>query len=645
MPISTVSSSSGTSFAQAIVDPKLFDLERVEVLRGPQGTLFGSSSMGGTVRLITRQPNVNEFEFRANGEVSSTKDGGENYTINGSFNTPLVEDKLGFRLITSYTNNDGFIDRLVGDFPSTVDLLGGPLPVAREATEVTRFENVNDEETFSIRGALKWQPTDNLTIQPYIFYQQTEQNGKQTFDFPPGEMDQRRRFDVPELFDDQFTLYSLTANWDIGPVNIVSSSSYIDRDFNNLEDLTPVIDVLIGGALPGPVPAPEFVDLEDFTQEIRISSTYESDLQWILGFYYKNADSASGFELQEPDILGLPVPLALVEKESRFEEFAVFGEATYSITDRLDVTLGARWFDNEFSFDESNFGVVFEAFVDSITQTGSTGDDGVNPRILISYDVLEDAQIYATAARGSRPGGTNTPVPAGRCAADLGPLGLSNAPLQYDGDSLWNYEVGVKSRLADQRVTLNVAAFYIDWSDIQQIISLPECGFAFVDNAGSARSTGFEFELSALLTDNLRVDAGVGFADAELTDAGQGTGLQDGQALLDAPKWTINVSAEYTYPLSNGELFALASFSYVDEALDAFSDGQGFDVVKPSFSLFDFRVGYSTEHWEFALFIDNAFNKEAIFTQRDTIGELIPVFRRFSTNRPRTIGVSLTAHY
>jgi len=359
MPVQTISSGSTTSFAQAIVDPKMFDLERVEILRGPQGTLYGSSSMGGTIRLITRHPVIGEFDADVGAELSST-DGGMNYRLNGMVNAPL-SDTVALRVVASYTDNDGYFDRVSS---STGDLFAS---------------DVNTEEALTIRAALRWEINDNAYLQPSVFTQTLEMDGKPNFDGPGSESVQFAPYDAAEPFEDEFTMTNLTYRHDFDQMSLLASFSKIDREFKNLEDITDV-----GGLFddPNPLPAPafsdEFVELDDETIEIRLTSDSDSAWQWLVGYYRKDAKADAGYRMAMGWEPLFDNGLANTQKLQEYEEDAFFGELTYNISDSFSITAGLRSLDYDFHSKEENWGGVF---------SGDSDRSGANVR----DEVLSDS--------------------------------------------------------------------------------------------------------------------------------------------------------------------------------------------------------------------------------------------------------------
>ena len=651
MPIQTISSGSSTSFAQAIVDPKLYDLERIEVLRGPQGTLYGSSSMGGTVRLITGQPLVGESEGSFNTEVSSTKGGDLNYVLNGMYNA-ATSDNSALRMVASYTDRDGYIDR-----------------VDRESGE--KFdENVNNEETLALRAAWRYEFADgNAWIQPFIMYQKNEMDGKPNFDGPDSRLVQERLHDAPEPFEDEFTMANLTYNHGFDSLNLMASLSRLDRDFKNVEDITDPVNEAVAPNDEA-VYADELVDLEDTTFEARLSSAYDGPFNWLGGFFYKDAEADSGYRMERGfDPALSPFGLANTQDLRSYEEYAVFGELTYEFGERFALTAGLRYLDYEFSQFKEDWGFVYDAANGGTDRDDanildlSIKDDDVHGKVTGTFFLNDTAQLYGTVSNGSRPGGGNRAVPrstnpierqAFACNQDLNALGISGSPDTYEGDEVTNYEFGWKTDIGNN-VRFNGAIYQMDWDDIQQLVATSaDCGFNFTTNIGEAQSRGVELELTTLITENLVLNFALGYTDAEFKEDVPEAGIEDGDLLADVPEYNFNFNLDWAFPVSSGEYFVVFNYNYVDETLelpgqpddDVSAEGIVSGNVKPDYEIMDLRIGYTADSgWELLAFVDNLTDEEAIYSYTDVLALQPQNYDRTVRNRPRTAGIGFTYRF
>jgi outer membrane receptor protein involved in Fe transport len=661
MPVQSISSGSTTSFAQAIIDPKMYDLERVEVLRGPQGTLYGSSSMGGTIRLITRQPELGEFSASVSPSFSTTTGGDASYRLNGMVNAPLGDD-AALRVVASYTDNGGYFDRV------------------SSLTGEKFASNVNTEEAVSVRAALKWQLTDDSYLQPVIFTQKTEMDGKPNFDGPISEDVQFAPYDAAEPFEDEFTMASLTYGHDFESMSLLATYSNLDREFDNIEDITDVGNLFAGDGdpipfLPGPAFSDEKVDLEDETIEVRLTSNSDSNWQWLVGYYHKDAVADAGYRMArgwQTDSNGDPLfsnGLANTQKLQEYEEDAFFGELTYRLTDSFSITAGLRSLDYDFHSREENWGGVF---TDDSDRSGANvrdevlSDSDTNEKLTLTYEFGDDNQIYVSGANGSRPGGINRVIPRSddedepigyACNQDLIALGIDD-PGAYVGDSVTSSEIGWKLGFGDT-FRVNGAVYQVKWEDIQQLYTLSgTCGNNFTNNIGEAKSTGVEAEFAYAVTDNLTLNANLGFVTAEFQQTVLSPDgviiVESGDKLADVPEFTYNFSFDYTIPRARGEFYILGSMNYVDETLelpgratdDISETGIDSTNVRPDYRIIDFRLGYvSNDNWEVAVFVDNADNKKAIYGFNDAIAFAFPGSDPTVRNRPRTVGVTANFNF
>lgn len=696
-PLAPVSSGSSTSFQQGIPDPNLFDVNHVEVLRGPQGTLYGASSMGGTVKVVMNEPDPTTTSGKVSSSVSHTQYGGTNYGVNGALNLPLVTDSLALRISASDIYNSGYIDRLIGNYDAS-GFVYGPAPSDvtlpnRSGLATKVIPDVNFERVQGIRAALRYQGSDAFYIEPSFFYQETRQGGQNSYDSIPGGLDQRRSEDVAEPFEDHFGLSALTIHYDFGPATLVAATSYVDRQMETVEDFTDLMSYFFGydnaaGSLPSqrviastgelwnltgpPFPATvmpiaaavtESVGVKDFTQEVRLASNGASSWKWLGGLYFKRTVSNSddhfaipGYSATFPaynQILGSVFGNTFYSNvlQRTYKEEALFGEATYTLERVWHFTAGVRAFKYSYDFGQTLQG-VFTGDPTPTTTTGSASGHGVNPKVVVARDVSENTQAYLSATKGYRPGGTNPPAPVGRCDQDLAALGLTSVPTQFQQDWLWSYELGQKSTLWNNRVTLNTALYFINWHNVQQQVTLPTCGSEFTDNIGTAQSSGVEVDVNALLMRGLRATVGLSFDKAKFTRSVADAGVESGDKLLDAPELTASASVEYSFSLGpSREGYARAGYDYMGDSLDTlrqtdFTTGQVTPGIrKGGYGLVNLRLGMTSAGWDVGVYTTNLGDKRPVLTETSTIGQVIPTFYRVVTLQPRTVGLSVTKSF
>jgi len=639
---------------KVVVDPDLFDLSRVEVLRGPQGTLYGSGSMGGTIKLVTNQ--ADPSQYAAAGELigSGTDGGGFNHTENLMVNIPLVQDVLALRLVGTDKWDSGWIDRdVLNPFPletNNSNTRGNvtSAPVAQESTDV------NWERLDSVRASVVFQPTSKLTITPGVMYQRITQGGADTIDNPPGDKEiHYQPYNVAEPFDDSFFLTDLTMKYDFGSVQATSASSYWNRQQLQTQDISEAMQDYIGSFFG---PAADFPystfgagsisekDATDqFSQEVRLNSTGDGRFQWLVGGFYSTFNATSHVYSYYPNGGGFDTTfgttnLADNHRVIKVDQVAAFGEASYSITQELKATVGLRYFSYTSNAVTQVSGVSANGTSDPLYSNAS--NSGVTPKFNLSYTPSRDLTIYATASEGFRPGGPNSPIPSS-CDAALAQLGLKSAPSQFGPDNVWNYELGEKARFMDSRLTINGDVYYEDWGGVQQQVA-PACGFKFTANAGTATVYGSELEVGFKLTPELTLTQNAGYTHATNATTVPGAGVVAGQRLLDVPDWTANTTLTYEHPLSNMFTFVgRATNSYVGSIQDITYTRN----TLPGYDLVDFRLGVTTRDWGAFLYVDNATNKLALLSDTGALSANVPILNRVAVNQPRTIGIDLSYHY
>jgi outer membrane receptor protein involved in Fe transport len=630
------------------IEGSLFDLNRVEVLRGPQGTLYGSASMGGAIKYIANQPDSTKTEGRADLTLSDTKGGGTNYAANGVINLPIVQDLAALRVVGFYKNEDGYIDRYAID-PNNY--------LAIDASKAPE-KNVNSYDVWGFRAALALTPAEGLRITPSIYYQKLSQDGAFSFDEPPGSYsDPIQTRMVPDTSRDEVQIYNLTASKKFGDnIELTSSSSYFIRNFLDTEDTSKVVYILNQSdptVQPTVFPSAEtqHIRTKVFTQETRLTGNI-GPFDFVLGGFYQSNKRHRRNQMPLTDAYNEafndPFPgfdvLFSGNRRNNSEEVSEFGQLTWHATDQLRFTGGLRHFNVKESFNSIADGV----FNGGRTQTkGKSSANGFTPKFGVDFDVNRDVMLYASATKGFRAGGSVNPVPQTVCGSYLAALGLSSSPTKYDPDSLWSYEVGVKSQFADRRVTINASAYHIDWSGIQQQISL-QCGFSFTGNFGSAVSRGLELETLFRPIDDLTLGINAGYTDAYLKEAVAGTPGQKGDRLLNVPKFTISGSLDYSKPINDTLTgFVFGNVSHVSKVLAEYDPTSLWEDRK-AYELVDIRIGVRNvaQKWTLAAFADNLLNEHATTGNAfSSTGVTLPTFRSLALNRPRTIGLNLKAGF
>ena len=642
---------SGGDGATATIDPDLFDLARVEVLRGPQGTLYGASSMGGTVRLITNQPKFNREEGALKLEGSDTDHGGANVRVDGMINIPLIDDRAALRVVMTYKDFSGFIDRRIGVWAPNPDAQAGfPAYPVSPAAPTSVVHDVNTDRTLAVRTLLKFAVTDAFTVTPSVWLQDNQAGGPPDFDIPEGgssrALVQNRPFDISEAYSDRFVLSNLTLNYELGWGTLLSTTSYLQRHETTPDDESEALEYNIpqGRFVPN-VYAP-IVTTRELTEEVRLAFNPDgSPLSGVVGAYFNNANRHYYVNYLTPGYNALfensptsiaffgPGPLSDTNYSQHGDyspnQYAAFTELNYQINSQWKLTGGVRWYQLEYTTVRYEDGLSNGG---PSLSDGSAKNSGFNPKGEISYQATGNQLYYVSASKGVRPGGVNTSNLAEKgCGQDYGP---------YGPDSLWNYEGGAKTRWFDGALTVNAAAYYIKWSDVQQGRTLP-CSYQITENAGSAKVHGAELELSGQVAGNLTLGAGVGYTKAVLAaDAPSLDGIA-GQQLENVPRWNGNASAKYAFtPEAGYSGYVRADVQYVGESFPDF-DRTDPATFQRAYAILDFRAALTHEKWEGDVFIDNASDRRAELSKFISDNYDASNRTRMFTNRPRTIGVSI----
>jgi outer membrane receptor protein involved in Fe transport len=641
---------------KVVIDPNLFDLNRIEILRGPQGTLYGAGSMGGTIKLVTNQPDLQRFGVNAQAVLSDTDGGGFNHTENAMLNVPLAQGIAALRIVGTDSSISGWIDRdVVNPFPieTTIPATtpGGKPTYLRSdvaaAPLAQRFTDSNWETLRGGRASLLVKPLDALSIDAGILYQSIHQGALNTIDVPPGNEVHYQPFDVAEPFEDNFNLYTLTAKYDFDGFQIVSATSNWTRHQLQTQDISEAMQFYIGGFL-GPPPNFPFttaagglgagsISEDDYSrqvsEELRIASTGSGPWQWLAGGYYSSFHATSHVYSYYDGFQALFGTNNLADNHRllQIDQWALFGETSYLFADFLKGTLGLRYFTYHSNSATSVSGV--SANGTSATLYGLAQNSGVSPKFNLAYIPNDNTTVYATVAKGFRPGGPNSPIPP-PCAP---------APTQFGPDSVWSYELGEKMKFLDSRLSVNGDVYYEDWSNIQQQVA-PGCGYKFTTNAGKARVYGAELEIAVIPVVGLTLSQSVGYTHATNSTTVTEAGVVSGDRLLDVPEVTANTTVTYRYPLplaQSSNLVVRLNNSYVDSIQDiTFSRN-----TLPSYDLLNSRVGVETDRWSAMLFVDNLTDKKALLSDTGALSANVSIFNRVATNQPRTVGVDLNYRF
>lgn len=640
--------------------PQIFDLDRVEVLRGPQGTLFGTGSMGGAVRFITPEPSYSDASFYGRSEVSSTNHGGISFEAGGAAGIPIVEDKLGLRGSVWYRHDSGYIDRL------------------DRVTKQLVKRDINDQDSLNARIALGWKPTDSITITPSVYFQKSEYADADLYELATshGSHLNTSISRLPQTHTDTFVLPALKISADLGGVTLVSNTSYFSRKTTTVsDDSTLSLAAVMGYNYTVPAELDGYLAFTDnktsqktFTQELRLQSSNPSArFSWVVGGFFVSGvtkDHYGGADPQLLDNINFGLSLAGEPPVDSVEEFfgsplylgqyinfvdtkykdvqkSVFAQADFKIVPKLKLTAGVRYTSTDLTYDSFYAGPIYGTDT-GIVAHAKPHNNQVTPKVGISYQADSANLFYANAAKGAR-SGLVAPAVGSFCAADGAALGFD--PLTARAirpDSLWSYEVGTKNRLLGGRVITDISAYHIDWNDIQSTIFLPQCTLPTTFNLGKAKIDGFDLSVSVIPTRGLTLGASVSYTHARYSE-NQPNGYNKGEPLGVAP-WSVHLEGEYSFKVGPHDYYVRSDFSHTSH------DSRPLDLTSPlvdpnlprspATSLLNLRAGVRLEGFDLSVFANNVTNEQPVLSLgHDTVDS--QVFRS-TTYRPRTIGLSVT---
>ena len=667
------------------IEVRLPDIERVEVLRGPQGTLYGDSSEGGTIRYITTQANPDALGMTATADVSGTKHGGVNYSESGMINLPLVKDKLSLHAAVAYEKDSGWVDHYNTD--GTLDKKG-----------------VNSANSLTAHVSATWTPDSTLTITPAFFYQRANNADNAAF-YPNMGLWQQNK-EVAEPSHDTVALGSLTVKKAMGFADLTSVTGLYDRVAARQEDGTYFnstafalffLDTIPGYAQYQPqndsiiANLPSVVNYRthyrQFSQELRLSSNDTSAgaswLKWVVGAYYAtqsvhNTDfqTINGVNSTFQSIYGVPLDQSLVQttygnpaygtpnggpaiplfpndidesdnRTYRQQQYAVFGQVSIAFAKGWKLDLGGRCSaaHEDFVSVETGFYQIGNLGYQTAGQPAAAPytQDGTSqsflPKATLYHDLSPTSSVYASAAKGFRLPGPTGPIvfgPTSVCAGDFATIGQKSQPTQFGSDSLWSYEVGSKNEFLGRRIRFNASGYLTNWKNIQQQIYLPTCGYYFTSNIGNARIWGAEAEASFKLTPSLSLSGTASINNAKVVQSNNPIDVAVGQHLIDVPNVTATAGANYLRPLSqSAALVALVNYAYTGHSYGSYLLTDS-NYYNPAYGVVNASIGVRFGPHQITLYAKNLFDNQTII-QRPQINTVTEGY----TVHPRTIGVTL----
>ena len=640
-----------------------FDLNRIEVLRGPQGTLYGASSFGGVLKYVPNAPRLDHFEVRAQAGLEDTKGGGVGYNSAGVINAPLGQ-KAAVRVSGFYRKDHGYIDS-IGNNPifSLPELFPGfpnpPLPIV-ELGRTLVAENINDRKSFGGRASFLFEPTSDVSVRLTAFAQDLNSGAGDTFEVDPltfqplyGGLVQSRY--QPEPTHIKYRVYNGTLDWNLGFANLFSSTAYstfsekfqTDDTFALAGTINLLANLGFITTTGAPVVRPLGVQLfqttktNKFSQEVRLSSPNNQTIEWLIGAFYTHEKSGInpqnlfatefGTSTVAPDI----IPIALIFLNSKYEETAGFANATWHMAPRFDLSVGGRLAHNKQRADlQIHSDVLGNSEGTNLRSSETVFTYSVAPR----FEVNKHTSIYARVASGYRPGGPNV-IPAGS---------PPDTPRTYKADRLTNWELGLKAEAPDHHLwSAELAAYHINWKNIQLFAIVNQTGIN--ENGGKARVNGLEFAGAYRPVAGLTLAANGAYTSAKLLeDTPPASGGLKGDPLPWVPKWSGALHGDYEFPISSFKGFVGASVTWVGKRVTNLNErrASGGPVWIPSYTAVDLRGGVNVSRLNIEAYVHNLFNKRGLTDAAGFDGATFPNGAAgVAAIRPRTIGIAATVHY
>jgi iron complex outermembrane receptor protein len=618
--------------------PQVFDLERVEVLRGPQGTLFGAGAEGGAVRFITPEPGLDKYSGYVRSEVSDTRGGDPSYELGGAVGGPIIDDKLGFRASVWGRKDGGYIDRVSPDTGQTTD------------------SKSNYQQSVTGRVAIAAVPIDHLKITTSLLYQDVYNHDRtqywSTLGNPSdGDFKQGARSDQPTR--DTFYLPAIKIQYDWSAMSFTSNTSYFyHRNYADLDYTNYFAGIFDGNPLqylPGDTPSQAFIfnRQNNFTQELRLQSTTPSFIDWTVGVFFSDV-TQNDADLTTNGQEVYKVESGNVDSFDQFtrardKQTAAYANVDFNVTDALKVIAGVRVSHQTFDFSETT---SFSGFAQPVV-SGSQSANPVTPKLGVSYQLDADNFLYATASKGYRQGGVNGKAPTTLCGADLSVLGLTTTPLSYSPDSLWSYEIGAKDNLFGGRLQLDSSFYVLKWKDIQQSVRLPSCGFGYVANLGKATGIGGDISARVKVTDSFSTGINAGYVSLTNDDTileGANAVLVNKHDVIGGPPFHLAAWTMYRFRLVDHDAFYRIDYTFQNGSPAVDTGIFSYDATLPvpgDLKTLSMRAGMYINGWEVSVFGNNLTNERAPFAIEHDIPGSNPYY--LSGYRPLTYGV--TASY
>lgn len=620
---------SSSNFARATIfalDLMPYDIERVEVLRGPQGTLYGAGAMGGLLKYVLRDPSTEVLEFRAGIEgfdITGADDLG--WGARAGVNVPL-SDTVALRASYFTQNTPGYVDNVA---------IG---PLTRGG------EDYNELEQSGGRASLLWEISDVASLTLTGVWQRLESDNNSTVALSLASADPlRARRDLGDLqtshfidqpFSKDLNYYAATLDWNLGWADFVSATSYSSTRTVQRQDGTitfgSLFPLLSGGAVPEGLSDFDIrLNLDKWTQELRLASSGQGRVQWRLGVFYTEEDSSNnqlvlGYDTQGQLVDAFLPALAIAHLPSEYKEIATFGDVTLRITDTFDIITGLRWARNDQKFRQVSSGFLLPL----ADIPGESDEDVFTYAISPRWHLNDDVMVYARVATGYRPGGPN--------------IRVFDVPPSVDSDELTNYELGIKSVFAGGRALVNAALFYIDWEGIQQAQSFG--GVSALSNSGDAKSKGVELESVFSLTNGLQIGFNASYTDAVLKSSPLELDNALNVQLPGVPEWTAALTADYSFKAFGGrEAHIGAGWRFVDERYsEVVRTVNNLGFALPSYDVVDLNAQVQFDAMTLRLFVKNLTDERAFTGGSTTVNGLDqPIRFDLAVLQPRTVGVSV----